>query len=176
MRLKRSSAGWLVSCRSGVIARVIIRNRNAHRPSRCSMAATGSAPRPPLPVRNSSRICQARIAAGVSASRCTRDLLANRARGPGRHTFMPATSSEPLLQVEAGVHAGHLVGIAVEQARRNALGEELAGGAGDAPLGLLAPARMVDVRVDVGEEAVLAGLEFVPGGLGHLLDEIDGDD
>src|SRR3546814_5737694 len=32
---------------------------------------------------------------------------------------------------------------------------------------------MVDVRVDVAEEAVFRRLQVVPGGFGHLLDELD---
>src|SRR5690606_34407688 len=49
-------------------------------------------------------------------------------------------------------------------------------GAGDAPFGLLAPARMVNVRVDVAVEAVLARLQPIPGGRRHALGEADGDD
>jgi len=58
---------------------------------------------------------------------------------------------EGLAQVHAGVEAGHLLGVAVERQRRAA--SDLA----DPSLRRLAPARMVDRRVHVRVEAVLAG-------------------
>src|SRR3546814_5193718 len=63
-----------------------------------------------------------------------------------------ASRSEPLLQVQPRVHRRDLFAVAVVHARGDAVGEQLAGLAGDAAFGLLAPARMVDVRVDVAEE------------------------
>src|SRR3546814_4585654 len=66
-----------------------------------------------------------------------------------------------------------LFAVAVVHARGDAICEQLAGLAGDAAFGLLAPARVVDVRVDVAEEAVFRRLQVVPGGFGHLLDELD---
>src|SRR3546814_10005603 len=65
-----------------------------------------------------------------------------------------AASSEPLLQVQSRVHRRDLFAVAVVHARGDAICEQLAGLAGDAAFGLLAPARVVDVRVDVAEEAV----------------------
>src|SRR3546814_4244179 len=66
-----------------------------------------------------------------------------------------AASSEPLLQVQPRVHRRDLFAVAVVHARGDAVGEQLAGLAGDAAFGLLAPARMVDVRVEIGRAHVL---------------------
>ena len=66
--------------------------------------------------------------------------------------------------------------VTIERLRRNAIGEQLARRARDAAFGLLAPARMVDGRIDVGEEPVFLRLQRVPGGFRHLLDELDAHD
>src|SRR5438309_6114858 len=75
-----------------------------------------------------------------------------------------------LAQVHAGVEAGHLLGVAVERQRRAA--SDLA----DPSLRRLAPARMVDRRVHVRVEAVLAGRPEVPRGRRLGLDEADAHD
>src|SRR5438132_1131858 len=77
---------------------------------------------------------------------------------------------EGLAQVHAGVEAGHLLGVAVERQRRAA--SDLA----DPSLRRLAPARMVDRRVHVRGEAVLAGRREVPRGRRLGLDEADAHD
>src|SRR5690606_40804832 len=66
----------------------------------------------------------------------------------------PGLRSVPAGQVEPRVHGGDLVGVAVEHPGLDPVGDQARGGAGDAALGGLAPARMVDLRIDVGEEAV----------------------
>src|SRR5207342_199974 len=174
MRRKRRNTGWCVSCRRGAIARVNIRKRRAHSPRRCSIYATGSAPSPPLPVKISARICQPSIAAGTSASRWTTHLAATTPREV-RTPRVAGAISEPLPQVHARVQPGDLVCIAIEHARGDAFGEQLALRAGDAAFGLLRPARMVHARIDVTEEAVFRGLRIVPAGEWHGLDESDGD-
>src|SRR5687768_1078295 len=78
------------------------------------------------------------------------------------------------LQVEAGIQAGDLLGISVEGQRRAALHEEPA--FADAALGLLAPARMIHLRIHVGIEAVFARVLDVPGARRLLLDQTDPDD
>src|SRR5438445_10986479 len=77
---------------------------------------------------------------------------------------------EGLAQVHAGVEAGHLLGVAVEGQRRAAA--ELT----DPSLRRLAPARMVDRRVHVRVEAVLAGRPAVPRGRRPGLDVADARD
>ena len=68
---------------------------SAHSPSRCSISATGSAPSAPLPVRTSSRTCDASMAAGVSARAWTTVLSARLAREEGRQGAIRTTSSGP---------------------------------------------------------------------------------
>ena len=72
-----------------------------------------------------------------------------------------ALRADPLLvlkirrQVHAGVKARHLIAVAVERKRRPALCEQAVAIA-NPPFGLLAPARVIDFRVYVGIEAILA--------------------
>ncbi len=73
-----------------------------------------------------------------------------------------------------GVEARHLLAVAVERQRRPALGQQSA--LADAPFGRLAPARMIDLRVDVGIEAVLAGVLLLPGDRRLLVGEADAHD
>src|SRR5689334_4862353 len=78
------------------------------------------------------------------------------------------------LEIEAGVEACHLLAVAVEHQRRSPLHEQSA--LADAALGGLAPARVVDVWIDVGIKAVLARVLHVPGAGGLLLGEADAHD
>src|SRR5882757_6354531 len=71
------------------------------------------------------------------------------------------------LEIEARVEARHLLAVTIERKRGPPLGKEPA--LADAPLARLAPARMVDRRVDVGKEPVLAGVLLLPRGLGLLV-------
>src|SRR5690349_7003735 len=71
-------------------------------------------------------------------------------------------SSEIHPQIHAVVEAGNFVGIAVEGQGGVATGTKKAAFA-DAPLGRLAPARMVDSRIDVGIETVLLRIGDLPG-------------
>jgi hypothetical protein len=76
-------------------------------------------------------------------------------------------------EVHTGVEAGYLIAVAVEHLGRDAAGEE----AGvEAALVGLGPAGVVVVGIDVGVEAVLASVGFVPGGLGLLVGEVKADD
>src|SRR5918999_3322789 len=68
-------------------------------------------------------------------------------------------------QVHARVQTRHLLGITVEH-QRLTLGEFA-----DTPFAGLAPARVRDVRVDVGVEPVLVRSGPLPGADGLLLDE-----
>lgn len=80
---------------------------------------------------------------------------------------------EILFEVHAGVHAGDLVGVAVEHLGGDGVGKE----AGvDAALVRLRPAGMVDVWIDVGVEAVFVGGHLVPEGVRLLVDEVEFDD
>src|SRR6476620_6986912 len=87
--------------------------------------------------------------------------------------FEQAPSIE-LLQVHAGIEAGDLISVAVEHEGRAALHEDAA--FADAPFGGLAPARMIDRRVHVGIEAVLAWGLLVPSRRRLLLDQGHADD
>src|SRR5690349_17583499 len=94
----------------------------------------------------------------------------------GSRTLMPplraasARMSEVRPQIHAGIEAGDLIAIAVERQGRPALRQEAATLA-DAPLGCLAPARVVDLRIDVRIEAVLARILLIPGGRRLLVDQ-----
>src|SRR3989304_8529039 len=96
----------------------------------------------------------------------------SRGLGPRSRTCRRCSPSlEELLQIHAGIQARDLAGVTVEH-ERLALGSEdtvLA----DAALGGLAPARMVDLRVDVRVETVLVRCGFFPGDSGLLFDEAD---
>src|SRR6516225_6126725 len=77
------------------------------------------------------------------------------------------------LQVHAGIERGDLLAIAVEDQGGPALPKQPVA---DAPFGGLAPTRMVDRRIDVGVEAILARVLACPRGLRLLLDELDAND
>src|SRR5690606_33569050 len=78
-------------------------------------------------------------------------------------------------QVHAVIEAGHLVRIAVEHQRRTAGGPEETTLA-DADFARLAPARMVDLRIDVGVEAIFLRLHASPRILRLLFHQRDADD
>src|SRR6185312_16658792 len=79
----------------------------------------------------------------------------------GATTVWTARPSKVLPQIHAGVQLPDLGFVAVEHQRLAPLCEQAA--LADAPLGRLAPARLIDVRVDVGIEPVLTGRRLVPG-------------
>lgn len=79
-------------------------------------------------------------------------------------------ASEVPPQVHARVQRGDLVRVAVERQRGLPRREQARA---DAPLGLLAPAGMVDGRVHVRVETVLGGRGPVPGRRRHPLGELD---
>src|SRR6185295_6755743 len=78
------------------------------------------------------------------------------------------------LEVEPGIEACHLLAVAVEHQRWPPLHEQSA--LADTALGGLAPARMVDVGIDVGIKPILARVLQVPGAGRLLLGEADSDD
>src|SRR6186997_816833 len=73
-------------------------------------------------------------------------------------SMVPGSRSVIRSQVHAGVQAGDLVAVAVEHQRL-----PLAKFAQPA-LGLLRPTRVIDVRIHVGVEPILAGVGLVPTG------------
>src|SRR5207249_7500665 len=87
-------------------------------------------------------------------------------------SFFIGTPSEELLQVHAGVELAHLLLVAIEHQRLPPLREEAARLA-DAPLGGLAPARVIHVGVHVGIEAIFGACGLDPRGGRLLLDEAD---
>src|SRR5690606_35264346 len=91
-------------------------------------------------------------------------------------TIRPASTrpaSKPFPQIHPRIKRPHLLPVAVEGPGRNPVGEQPVPGAGDAALGLLAPARMVHVRIDVAVEAILLGLQAIPRGRRHALGKAD---
>src|SRR4051794_3169571 len=79
-------------------------------------------------------------------------------------------SSIVLPQVHAGIQRRDLFGVAIEGQRWPALGFA------DALLGRLAPARVIDLRVDVGVKAIFVGPVGAPRCLGLAIDQVDLDD
>src|SRR5262245_66488866 len=78
------------------------------------------------------------------------------------------------LEVEPRIKARHLIGVAIEHERRPPLYEQAA--LTNAALGGLAPARVVDVGIDVGIKPVLARVLNVPGARGLFFGEADPND
>src|SRR5690606_33326659 len=129
------------------------------------MALTGSAPSATMSAPPPTcQACQRSHARGTAASACR----------PGRAPRQ--ARSVPASKVPAPVEPGHLRGVSAEGPGGAAVGAEAVAFAGEPALGLLAPARVVDVGVHVGEEAVLARLQRVPGGARGVAGELDGDD
>src|SRR6516225_12363779 len=93
-------------------------------------------------------------------ARRTGSLPSARLRHVGAADVWAAAISVVGLQIHAVIEARNLLGVAVEEERGAALGEEPA--LSDPPLSRLAPTRMVNGRVDVGVKAVLAGVCQVP--------------
>src|SRR5437899_7247070 len=142
--------------RSGVRARLSSSRRRVVWPSSLVMYEMG------LAVRSSVHQPAASFAAGTRQAAQTPTLSATRTRRD--------TTLVELLQIHPRVERRDLVRVAVEHERLAA--PELA----DAPLGGLAPARVVDGGVHVGVEAVLLRRRFVPGRLRLLLGETDAHD
>src|SRR5690606_37221772 len=106
-----------------------------------------------------------------------------RACSPRRGRSAPAVSragkatwagaSEVLAQVHARVQRGDLLGVAIEGQGTDAVAEQAEAVAGDPPLGGLAPARMVDVGIDVAVVAVFIARRHVPGRARLVFGELD---
>src|SRR5215470_16971854 len=82
--------------------------------------------------------------------------------------------SEVDLEVEARIEAGNLLAVTVEQQRRPSLGEQPA--LADPPLGRLAPAGVIDFRIDVRIETVLPSVLQIPRSRRLLIRETDAHD
>src|SRR5262245_31796802 len=78
------------------------------------------------------------------------------------------------LEVEPAIKACDLLAVAIEHQRRPPLHEQPA--FTDAALGGLAPARVVNVGINVGIKTVFARVLYVPGAGRLLLGEVDSDD
>src|SRR5215471_988191 len=154
-----------VTRRRGVTSSVSNRNLNVQRPVSSWIVSAGFTPRVPVSTPRT------RSAAGTSAATKRTIFASARPRAPGRKTRPAAIMSVELPEVHAGVHRRDLIAVAVEHQRLR--GREVAR---DALLGRLAPARMIDVRIHVRVEAVLAGIRVVPRRVRHLVDEADADD
>src|SRR4029078_9145829 len=113
-----------------------------------------------------------RSATGMSARMKTATLAARLTRPD--YTAAAAGGTEGLVvlpEIHPGVHRADQLFVTVEHQRLRRL--EVAR---DAAFGRLAPARMIDVRVHVRVETVLAGIGVVPRRVRHLVDEADVDD
>src|SRR4051794_17950356 len=96
------------------------------------------------------------------------------AEGAKRLLLAGSGSPQPsvvLLQVHARVQLPNLGLVAVEHQGLALLGEKAI--LADAPLGRLAPTRVIDFRVHVGIKAVFVGSSLVPGSLGFAIGEAD---
>src|SRR3984885_8872583 len=101
--------------------------------------------------------------------------------GPGagtpqiRQASAPSVSatSEVFPQIHPTVETGYLRRVAIERERRLPPPECARA---DETLACLAPARMIDRRVDVGQETILVGGGARPGGARCLFREFDADD
>src|SRR5882724_3275548 len=167
MRRRRSGNDQPVRILIGVHASPASSRTSVQKPSRFRVSAMGLGPSTPAyrrqAVRAAGTMTATPIASLSSRSRSGRAIVGS-LRAPR------SRSLEALRQVHAGVEAGNLAGVAVEG--QGLAAAELA----DAALLGLAPARVVDGRVDVRVKAVLAGRVPVPGGRRLLLDEGDLDD
>src|SRR5262249_34542165 len=142
--------------RSGVMARLQRSRRSVQSPSVLVTKLMGLAVRSPWLARNASTASGARTPAHTATFRARR--------------LRRVTGLVELLQIHPRVEGRNLIGIAVEHERLAPA--ELA----DAPLGRLAPARMVDRRVHVRVEAVFLGSGLVPGRLRLLGGQADAHD
>src|ERR1035437_1469280 len=89
------------------------------------------------------------------------------------HSLLPVPCLEILLQVHSVIERGYLFAVAIEHESAAALRvKRLA----DAAFDLLGPAGMVDVRIDVGVEAILPGILVVPGSRRNPAEEAHGND
>src|SRR5690349_11543857 len=136
--------------RSGVMARLVSKSRSVQSPSVFVTKLMGLAVRSPVHPRHAS------IARGARQTAHTPIMSATR---PRRVMGSLPRISVVFLQVHSGIEGRHLVRVAVEGQRLAT--PELA----DPPLGGLAPARVVDGRVDVRVETVLLRRGLVPGRL-----------
>src|SRR5271165_7236996 len=165
MRRKRSHQTEPVKSRSGVMHSVTIKKFSVQRPQPCSIAATGSAPSetpstPKAPaVRRSAGSRQAAKTAGFASHR-----VAHISR---------ASASEIFPQVHPRIEAGNFGSIAVER-QRGASRRKQPGA--DLPLGRLAPARMINLRVHVREKTIFAGRGQRPRRSWRPFEELDADD
>src|SRR3954469_21628375 len=164
MRLKRITAFDPVNLRKGVIARVMATKRSAHTPVSLVRSLSGLALRFPVVAAQTSHANGPRLAAKTSG------FSPHRSARSETFTRQLSTALVVLLQIHAGVHARNLVAVAVEH-QRPAF-QELA----DAPLGRLAPPRVIDGGVDVRIEAVLLRRRFLPGVQRLPFRELDLDD
>ena len=149
MRRKRASATQPVHWRSGVMVSVRHRKRSVQSPSERISASAGLGPSVLRTTPLTSHVSGSSASTnstGLAAGCCSR--LRAEVTWPAR---LRRTSSESM---PAYIDA-HLGFVAVEHQRRALLREQVA--LADAALGGLAPARVVDLRVDVGVEAVLLG-------------------
>src|SRR5215471_9080144 len=97
----------------------------------------------------------------------------NRRRRSGARVSVGAGMLVVGLEIEPGVEARHL-SVTIEHERRPAFDEQST--LPDAALGGLAPARVVDVWVDVGIKAVLSCVLHVPSARRLLFGKADPDD
>src|SRR4029077_1497725 len=155
-RRKRISQFWPSKRREGVMARVMQRKTSVQVPSEFLMNSVGLA-------LNSSR--NANQTRGASGARDARKIggFSHRMLMCRDRSFMFEWKRKALSVIFSQVHpvvqAGHLVAVAVEHQRLDALAKERSI---QAPFGRLAPAGMIHLRIDVRVEAILMGIRNVP--------------
>src|SRR5690606_2606504 len=150
--------------RKGVMARVSPSATSAQMPEDRIRNSGGFAPSPPL---NPSHTQRKR---GYKASRKTRGLALPTCFAVQRGPSFSMGTLIVFSKIQAGVQGCDLLAIAVERQGFHARGEEAVA---DAAFRGLAPARMRDVRVDVGVKTVFVGRDLGPAGDGHVFDQPD---
>src|SRR5471032_1380246 len=167
MRRSLTSQFHLLSRRSGVTPSVKHRKYKVQSPVPRVMNSSGSTS---CPVR----VRYAMRASGSSASTKMTALSRLVCLGLGLKAMIGSPQRlEVLLQIHAGVQRRHIV-VAVEHQRLALAVQEAV--LAYAALGSLRPARVNDVRIDVGIKAVFARRRQVPRGARLVLDEADFDD
>src|SRR5690606_1672573 len=153
----RRRVNWAtpVSRRNGVALSDASRKTNAVKPVECSSSSAGLAPSVPVTRRATRKIAGA--------------MPPNTSRGRRKRSMTEPSVTRSIVpaQVHPAVQRRDLICVAIEHQGGSL--EEIA----NAPLARLAPARMIDLGIHVGVEAVLARQDAIPGRTRHLAGEAD---
>src|SRR5450830_1884228 len=166
MRRRRTSQFHLVSLRSGVTVSVMTKKYSAQSPVLRVMNSIGLAPSLSRKPNATSR-SKGNKASTNNTLRNKRTCVVERSLSDIGHTLKIA------LQIHAAIQPGDIV-VAIEHQRLALAREEAV--LTDAPLGGLRPARVVDIRIDVGIKTVFLRRVDAPGSFRLFLKKADLDD